>query len=78
MLDARATPEEIGKTMGGAGVAEPARRRYSPRRNLGNDGLKAAYEALVEADRTDKLGEVDNEVGFDILIMRLTALTARR
>jgi DNA polymerase III delta subunit len=78
LLDARATPEKIGKSMGPAGkwpnLRDAAIRRA---RNLGHDGLKAAYQAMVEADRTDKLGEVDNEVGFDILIMRLTALTAR-
>lgn len=78
MMDARATPEEIGKSMGPAGkwpnLRDAAIRRA---RNLGHAGLKSAYEAIVEADRTDKLGEVDNEVAFDILIMRLTALTGR-
>jgi DNA polymerase III subunit delta len=79
LLDDNATPEEIGKWMGPPGkwpnLRDAAIRRA---RRLGHTGLKAAYEALVEADRTDKLGEVDNEVGFDILIMRLTALTAAR
>jgi len=43
-------------------------------RRLGAAGLKRAYTYLVEADRTHKLGEVDEEVSIELLIMKLCAL----
>ncbi len=76
LLDAGATPEEIGRHMGPAGkwpnLRDNAIRRA---RGLGHDGLYAAYEALVGADRTHKLGEVDEEVSFEILIAKLCSFS---
>jgi DNA polymerase III delta subunit len=71
-IEDRLPPEEIGKLMGNAGrypgLRDPQIRRV---RAIGASGLKRAYELLVEADRTHKLGEVDEEVAFDILLARL-------
>jgi DNA polymerase III subunit delta len=71
-VEDRLPPEEIGKLMGNAGrypgLRDPQIRRV---RAIGASGLKRAYELLVEADRTHKLGEVDEEVAFDILLARL-------
>ena len=39
--------------------------------------VKRAYGYIVEADRTNKMGEVDEEVGIDILLMKLCALGRR-
>jgi len=76
LLDSGASPEEIGRNMGPAGkwpnLRDQAIRRA---RALGHQGVHAAYEALVEADRTNKLGEVDDEVAFEILIAKLCALS---
>ena len=77
LLDENASPEEIGKAMGAAGrwpnLRDNAIRRA---RALGHANLKESYEAIVHFERTFKQGEVDEEVGFDILVMRLAALTA--
>lgn len=43
-------------------------------RRLGTAGLKRAYAALVEADRTNKLGEVDEDLSVEVLLMKLCAL----
>jgi DNA polymerase III delta subunit len=77
LLEDRATPEEIGKSMGPAGrwpnLRDKAIRRA---RGLGRDGLRDAYGALVHYERTFKQGEIDEEVGFEVLIARLCALAA--
>lgn len=82
LIDDKAPPEEIGKAMGPAGrwpnLRDKAIRRA---RGLGHHGLKLAYEALVESDRTNKLGEVEEELALEIVVMRLAALsgtTSRR
>lgn len=78
MLEDRATPEEIGKAMGPPGrwpnLRDNAIRRA---RRLGRDGLRQAYEAMVHYERTFKQGEIDEEVGFEVLIARLCGLGAR-
>jgi DNA polymerase-3 subunit delta len=75
LLEERATPEEIGKAMGRAGqfpnIRDQAIRRA---RNLGPGGLREAYECLVHYERTFKQGEIDEEVGFDVLVMRLAGI----
>ena len=76
LLDSGASPEEIGRSMGRAGTFQGLRDQAIRRaRALGHHGVHAAYEALVEADRTNKLGEVDDEVAFEILIAKLCALS---
>ncbi|MGH2632254.1 MAG: DNA polymerase III subunit delta [Tepidiformaceae bacterium] len=76
LLDTGASPEEIGRNIGPAGkwpnLRDQAIRRA---RGLGHWGLHAAYEALVEADRTSKLGDVDDEIAFEIVITKLSALS---
>lgn len=43
-------------------------------KRLGPGGLKLAYQYLVEADRTNKLGEVAEETSIDLLLMKLCSL----
>jgi DNA polymerase III delta subunit len=75
LLDEKAAPEEIGKAMGRAGAFPKLRDAAIARaRGLGHAGLKSAYEALVESERSFKQGEVDEEVAFEILVMRLASL----
>lgn len=73
MLADGATAEEIGKAI----------RRPWPRlrdraiaraRRLGLPGLKASYAAIVEADRATKRGEIDEDLAFDLLVIRLATL----
>ncbi|MGE3075324.1 MAG: DNA polymerase III subunit delta [Dehalococcoidia bacterium] len=45
-----------------------AAKRYSPAT------IKIAYQYLVEADRTHKAGEVDEDVSLDLLVMKLCSL----
>jgi DNA polymerase III delta subunit len=75
MLDAGATPDEIGKAIRRPWpkLRDDAIRRA---RRLGRDGLEAAYEALLEADRRPKLGEIDDDLALELLIARLTHLRA--
>lgn len=47
-----------------------AAKRYSPAT------IKQAYKYLVEADRTNKLGEVAEDVSLDLLVMKLCTLAA--
>ena len=53
----------------------PLQKDMEASRRFGTAGLKRAYQYLVEADRTNKLGEVDEEVALDLLLMKLCALT---
>lgn len=70
-----------------AGVPPPAMAEELKRQNnwqlerdvraakrLGPAGLKRAYQYLVEADRTNKLGEVAEEVALDLLLIKLCSL----
>jgi len=75
LVEAGASEDEIGRAMGNAGKYDGLRRAAIARaRRLGSTGLKRAFAVIVEADRTNKLGEVDEEVGFEIMIARLCAL----
>lgn len=71
-----ANPEEIGRLLGNAGkfprLRDDAIRRA---RAIGSAGLKRSYESLLEAERTHKLGEVDEAVAFDILLARLCEIS---
>ena len=61
MLDEGASPEDIGKAIKRPwpGLRDRAIARA---RRLGRDGLLQAYEYLVTADRTVKLGEARDEI----------------
>jgi len=76
LLEENASPDEIGKAIGPAGrwpnLRDNAIRRA---RAIGQPGLKEAYEAIVHFERTFKQGEIDEEVGFELLVMRLASLT---
>lgn len=83
LLTEGATPEDIGKAIRRPwpNLRDRAIRRAKA---LGPDGLKRAYEALVAADRTNKAGEVDEDLAMEILVEQLASLaragagTARR
>lgn len=47
-------------------------------RRLGREGIRAAYAALVDADRSVKLGEVDDDLAIEIVVSRLSAHPATR
>jgi DNA polymerase-3 subunit delta len=70
-----AAPEQIGAAMGPAGRFPNLRDRAINRaRALGPDGLRRAYELMVEADRGSKTGEVKDDLALEIAVMRLAAL----
>jgi len=79
MLAEGVEPDAIGKAIGRPwpNLRDRVIRRA---RALGPHGLKAAYAAIVEADRTHKLGEVDEDLALEVLMTRLAALSpaARR
>ena len=76
LLDVGAGEEEIGKA-----IRRPwpnlRRRAIARAKDLGRPGLRAAYQAMVEADRTNKLGEVDEDLSIEILVARLGQLRSR-
>lgn len=75
LVEQRASPEEIGAAMGPAGRYPNLRDRAINRaRGLGPEGLRRAYELMVEADRTSKTGEVRDDLALEIAVMRLSAL----
>ncbi|HEY5477642.1 MAG TPA: hypothetical protein VIK11_13110 [Tepidiformaceae bacterium] len=73
LLAEGATPEEIGKAIRRPwpNLRDRAIRRA---KGLGPTGLKRAYEALVAADRTNKAGEVDEDLAMEILVEQLASL----
>lgn len=75
LLEEGAPDEAIAKALGNAGKYENLRRAAIDRaRRHGSPGLRVAYRHLVEADRTNKLGEVDEDLTIEILMMKLSAL----
>lgn len=73
LLAEGASPEDIGKAIRRPwpNLRDRAIRRAKA---LGPDGLKRAYEALVAADRTNKAGEVDEDLAMEILVEQLATL----
>ncbi|MBE7520479.1 MAG: hypothetical protein HS107_14665 [Thermoflexaceae bacterium] len=73
MLEEGATPEAIGKA-----INRPWPRLrdslIARARRLGAPGVRAAFAAIVEADRRSKLGELDEDLAFDLLVVRLSSL----
>lgn len=77
LLEGGATPEEIGKAIGRP-WPNLRDRAIARARRLGPHGLKAAFTAIVDADRTNKLGEVDDDLAIEILVARLASLSPVR
>jgi len=77
LVESGATTEEIGAAMGNPGkwanIRDAAIRRA---RRLTGDGLRATWAAFVEADRTFKLGEVDDDLALELLVTRLCRMAA--
>jgi DNA polymerase-3 subunit delta len=78
MLEAGAADAEFEKAVGNSwrypGLREAQKRRA---RRHGMSGVRAAIEAIVDCDRSIKLGETEDEVGFEVLVMRLARLAGR-
>jgi DNA polymerase-3 subunit delta len=52
----------------------PMRKDVEAAKRLGPAGVKRAYEYIVEADRTNKMGEVDEDVSIELLLIKLCSL----
>ncbi len=81
LVERGANPEEIGAAMGNAGKFQGLRNNMIRRARLvGAPGLRAAFEAIVDCDRTIKAGEVRDRDGdglpIELLILNLTRLSA--
>lgn len=78
LLDAGAPAEEVGRALGRAG-AFPRLRDAAIRRarRLGADGIRNAIAAIVAADRQVKLGELDEDVAVELLVVELAILSRR-
>ncbi|MCE7926908.1 MAG: hypothetical protein DYG91_00185 [Chloroflexi bacterium CFX7] len=74
LLEEGATPEAIGTA-----INRPWPRLrdslIARARRIGPSGVKAAYAAIVESDRQHKRGEVDEDLAFELLVIRLSALS---
>ncbi len=74
MIEQGARDDELAKGMGNAGrYPKLFQANKSRARRLSAGQLKAAYEAMVAADRTHKMGEVDEDVALEIVIAGLAA-----
>ncbi len=77
LLEDGAPPEQIGFA-----IKRPwpnlRDRAIARARRLGPAGLRKAYEAMIEADRTNKMGEVDDVLTTEVLIARLWQLAPAR
>ena len=78
LVNEGAPADEIGKAMGRAGnfprLRDDAIRRA---RRLGMPGLVAALSVIVELDRQNKSGEVDDELALELMVIRLARLSSR-
>jgi DNA polymerase-3 subunit delta len=79
LLETGATPDDVGRIMNikFPGLRDAAIRRA---RRLGPAGLRDAYASLVDADRRHKLGEIDDDLALEVVIVKLAteAATANR
>ena len=77
LLDDGASPEEIG-----VAIRRPwpglRDRAISRSQRLGREGLVRAFELLVTADRTIKLGEVRDEIALEVAVTYLLELSPQR
>ncbi len=75
LVEDRASTDEIRRAIG----RNFGEDRFIRRANgLGRDGLRAAYEAMVGADRSIKAGEAEEGIAMSILVTRLCELGRRR
>ena len=78
LVNEGAPADEIGKAMGRPGnfprLRDDAIRRA---RRLGMPGLVAALSVIVELDRQNKSGEVDDELALELMVIRLARLSSR-
>lgn len=78
LLDAGATAQEAGAALGRAGTFPKLRDAAIRRaRSLGAAGVRQAIEAIVATDRQIKLGEMDEDVAVELLVVNLAILSRR-
>jgi len=72
-LDEGASSDEIGKAIGlpWRGLRDAA---ISRARRHGSEGVRTAYRLIIAADRATKLGDVDEDLAIDLLVLRLGSL----
>lgn len=73
LLDSGATVEEIGAATRLQQYQRLRDQAIARARRLGLPSIRAAYECIVDADRANKLGEVDEDYATDILLLRLVS-----
>jgi DNA polymerase-3 subunit delta len=78
LLDAGAPVEEVSKALGRAGTFPRLRDAAVRRaRRLGEAGVRQAIDAIVTADRHVKMGEMDEDVAIELLVVNLAILSRR-
>jgi len=75
LVEAGLQPEAIAAELGRPNNF-PLRKDVEAARRLGPSGVKRAYEYIVEADRTHKMGEVEEDVSIELLLIKLCSLGA--
>jgi DNA polymerase-3 subunit delta len=75
-LAAQGLPRETIAQQLGRPDNYPMRKDFDSARRFGPAGIRQAYQYIVEADRTNKLGEVDEDVSIELLLVKLCTLAA--
>ncbi len=78
MLEDRATPEEIGKSMAAPDASRHLRDRPSPAWARARRAPRGVRRVGALRAHPFKQGEIDEEVGFEVLIARLCARSRRQ
>lgn len=73
-LVARGMPKEAIAQELGRPNNYPLTKDIEAAKRLGQAGVKRAYEYIVEADRTNKMGEVDEDTSIELLLIKLCSL----
>ena len=76
LLDEGKSEEEIGVAINRP-FPNLRRRAIDRARRLGREGVAAAYDAIVEADRSLKSGAVDEDLAMEVLVAKLAGLARR-
>lgn len=76
LLEEGRSEEEIGSAINRP-YPNLRRRAIERARRLGWEGVLAAYEAIVEADRSLKSGTVDEDLAMEVLVAKLAGLSRK-
>jgi hypothetical protein len=79
LLEAGAGREEIDRALGNVAKYDRLRDAALRRaRRLAHGGLRQAWTAFVETDRAMKLGEIDDDLALELLVLRLCGESGAR